>query len=392
MTDKKPISPELQRRKAAAAAMADKYCNKDGGDPNLDQLSKLGPLQYGKVRSAVADSAGVPVKILDDALKLHRKTTKGGAFADDLPPGPDPWDSQVDGARLLTAKAIALIGKLPPTLSSRSLHIKVQRKLVSDAVTPIRADRLADLVPIHRKAARWSADNINQLRASDPEMPAELTSRSADNWRPLIAIADIAGGEWPAKVRDIAAKAAAAERDEIAAILLLRDLRVIFNRRDIAGIHSDDLIAELVDIEDRPWAEWKAGRPITKNQLARLLGSFEVAPSQIWDGSKKKNGYQLKKLEPVFERYLSGASVPQSSKTLEPLPDKGLRGKQNSKADLPLEFQKDLQPLKGNGSRGLELPQTEPARAFRCLACDDLGCPHCQPENFGLPPRGRSAP
>jgi hypothetical protein len=49
-------------------------------------------------------------------------------------------------------KAVALIGKLPPTLSSRSLHIRLQRKLATDQVTPL----LAHLVPLHRKAARWA--------------------------------------------------------------------------------------------------------------------------------------------------------------------------------------------------------------------------------------------
>ena len=96
-----------------------------------------------------------------------------------------------------TPKAIALIGKLPPTLSSRSLHIKLQRKLATDTVAPLRADRLTHLRPLHRKAARWSQDSADALRASDPDLPPELQSRIADNWRPLIAIADLAGGKWP---------------------------------------------------------------------------------------------------------------------------------------------------------------------------------------------------
>ena len=30
----------------------------------------------------------------------------------------------------------------------------------------------------------------------DPEMPAILSGRAADNWRPLIAIADVTGGNY----------------------------------------------------------------------------------------------------------------------------------------------------------------------------------------------------
>ena len=45
-----------------------------------------------------------------------------------------------------------------------------------------------------RKVARWTTDNAERLPRSDPEMPAGIINREADNWRPLLAIADVAGG------------------------------------------------------------------------------------------------------------------------------------------------------------------------------------------------------
>ena len=101
-------------------------------------------------------------------------------------------------------KAIAKIGKLPPTLTSRSIHIQLQRKTPAEVVEPLREDRISHLEPLARKAARWAADNFAVLKASDPELPATLHSRIADNWRPLIAIADQFGGEWPERARRIA--------------------------------------------------------------------------------------------------------------------------------------------------------------------------------------------
>jgi hypothetical protein len=41
-------------------------------------------------------------------------------------------------------------------------------------------------------------------------IPASLQNQAADNWRPLIAIADAAGGEWPSRVRQIAEHTASA--------------------------------------------------------------------------------------------------------------------------------------------------------------------------------------
>src|SRR5262249_17680748 len=100
-------------------------------------------------------------------------------------------------------KAIAKIGKLPPTLYGRSIRLELQRKTADETVKPLRADRLEHLKPLLQKAARWAADNINALREADPELPKELHGRAADNWRPLIAIADRAGGEWPKRAREI---------------------------------------------------------------------------------------------------------------------------------------------------------------------------------------------
>jgi len=46
-------------------------------------------------------------------------------------------------------------------------------------------------------AARpWAADNFGKLADPDPKMP-DLNDRAADNWHPLLAIADLVGGTWP---------------------------------------------------------------------------------------------------------------------------------------------------------------------------------------------------
>jgi uncharacterized protein DUF3631 len=58
--------------------------------------------------------------------------------------------------------------------------------------------------------------------------------------------------------------------------MLLADLKTIFERRKADKLHSDDIVADLVDMDDRPWSEWRAGRPLTKAQLSRLLDGFEV--------------------------------------------------------------------------------------------------------------------
>ena len=97
-----------------------------------------------------------------------------------------------------------MIGKMPSTLTSRSIRIELQKKQPGANVKPLRVDRLDHLKPLLQQAARWVADNKIKLGAIDPDMPAGIGNRTADNWRPLIAIADVAGGDWPERARRIA--------------------------------------------------------------------------------------------------------------------------------------------------------------------------------------------
>jgi putative DNA primase/helicase len=95
-----------------------------------------------------------------------------------------------------------LIGKLPDTLQDRSILIRMRRRLPSESIAQFRADRTDDLKILARKAARWANDNLETLRAMDPAMPPTITNRDADNWRPLLAIADAVGGKWLARARN----------------------------------------------------------------------------------------------------------------------------------------------------------------------------------------------
>ena len=108
--------------------------------------------------------------------------------------------------------AIAMIGRLPDTLNDRSVIINLRRRKPTERVASFRRDRASDLVELTRKMARWSLDHQIELSASDPDM-AELVNRVADNWRPLFAIADVAGGDWPTRVREIAGAAETAAKE-----------------------------------------------------------------------------------------------------------------------------------------------------------------------------------
>ena len=52
-----------------------------------------------------------------------------------------------------------------------------------------------------RKQARFSADHSKTIAESNPAIPENLNDREQDNWEPLLAIAEAAGGHWPETAR-----------------------------------------------------------------------------------------------------------------------------------------------------------------------------------------------
>lgn len=201
--------------------------------------------------------------------------------------------------------AIAMIGRLPDTLADRSIPLRMRRKKTSEHVERLRLDRL-DFEDSRSRMARWAKDAHALLGNCDPRVPSELHDRAADNWRPLLAIADTAGGTWPTRARSAAVELSASTDDEASArILLLQDLYEIFERDGADKIFSHSLVAELVTREERPWPEWKAGKPLTVRQLARLLQPFGIRPRQIRIGDETRKGYRLQDLDDAFERYVT---------------------------------------------------------------------------------------
>lgn len=145
-------------------------------------------------------------------------------------------------------------------------------------------------------------------------MPAGIYNRAADNWRPLLAIAEVAGGKWPERAKAAALASVAADIDDAALLeLLLGDIRDIFAKQVANEIDSADRIPSaalaeaLAEIEGRPWAEYgKNDRPLTQNKLARMLKELKppVVPQKIGPKTARVSGYVLADFKDAFERFL----------------------------------------------------------------------------------------
>jgi len=205
--------------------------------------------------------------------------------------------------------AIAMIGRLPDTLEDRSVSIALRRRKSTERVEQFRGDRCPDLNVLARKTARWVTDNERTLASADPSTGL-LVNRAADNWRPLLAIADLAGGHWPTLARKVAEAAETAKQDQSRRTMVLIDIRNFFAARpEFNRVRSAELADALGTMENRPWSEWRNGKPITPAALARLLAPFGIAPGTHRDGEYTFKGYLLSDFVEAFESYLSDETV-----------------------------------------------------------------------------------
>jgi Protein of unknown function (DUF3631) len=242
---------------------------------------------------------------------------------------------------------IAGIKKIPETVEDRSVVLRLKRKLPGEKVARFRAKDGGELDILRRKIARFVIDNEQRLRDIEPNMPEALSAagdRAPDAWEPLVAIADVAGGAWPERARNVALALAgvdAAPLDGDVETALLSDISHILNACDafepaaeqlknnkqiavealdafrgredggkrqsrrIVGLGGEQLTNALAMLVERKWPAWDKGRPMRPHQLARLLGAFGVRSQPLRDGDTVFRGYPRDRLEDAIERYIT---------------------------------------------------------------------------------------
>jgi hypothetical protein len=204
------------------------------------------------------------------------------------------------------AKAIAGIGKLPDTVADRSIPIGLKRARRRQVERFRVRDARAEAAPIKARLAAWCKDNVESLRSARPEIPDALSDRQADCCEPLLAIADLAGGEWPEAARRALVELCGESEadDQSAGVRLLSDIRDVFDGRGVDRLGSAELAEALAEIETSPWSEWSRGKPLTAPKLARILSAFGVTPGTIRLDNKTVKGYYRRDCEDSFARYI----------------------------------------------------------------------------------------
>ncbi|WP_263168126.1 DUF3631 domain-containing protein [Streptomyces sp. SCSIO ZS0520] len=211
------------------------------------------------------------------------------------------------------AVAMAGLGSLPDTILTRSVIIRMRKRAPNEVVEPYRRR-------IHEKQghalrdqlADWADQVRTQVSEAWPEMPEGVTDRPADVWEPLLAVADAAGGDWPARARAACVELiqAAKEGDKASiGIQLLTDLRdKVFCGTD--RLPTAAILECLQALEDAPWGDMDGnGRALTARGLSKMLGEYVTAenkpirPRSIRTSGAVPKGYYAEDLADAWTRY-----------------------------------------------------------------------------------------
>lgn len=167
------------------------------------------------------------------------------------------------------------------------------------------------------KLKRVSEDYQHHLAGLIPPTPEGISDRAADNWEPLLAIAGLAGGDWPQKAMQAALALSARDNDATSlGTELLMDIENIFVG-GVTRITTAELIEKLCADEERPWATYNRGKQIAPRQVAKLLKEYGIHSKNLKQSyGVVAKGYEQAQFADAFQRYLA---PPENSRY--PLPE-----------------------------------------------------------------------
>ncbi|MDZ4178027.1 MAG: DUF3631 domain-containing protein [Coriobacteriia bacterium] len=266
------------------------------------------------------------------------------------------WDMkarQREDCPTFAMAALASIGDLPDTIMDRSVIVRMRRRAPGEVVAPYRARRDAPgLHAIRERLGAWAARHVDELADHRPTMPVE--DRAADTWEPLIAIADVAGGVWPERIRAACLYLVGANDAEAAdaslGVRLLTDLCDVFAERRADFIPSRELADALCAIGEAPWDDFN----LSMHGLARRLQVYGIRPRQNTERSAR--GYHERDFADAWSRYIPSATVQVS----EQASDQGEQGGQ-----LPLDGVSAQVSAHAPGQLSGQLPKAQVSDDFR---------------------------
>lgn len=190
--------------------------------------------------------------------------------------------------------------------------LPLRRKMANEKTENLRHADSKEFEIIKQKIYRWSSDIGTTYSDLRPAL-GELQNRDADNWEPLIAIAQLASPEWEKMVKQAALKILVSmEEDPSIEEELLKDIQRAFERYNHKNISTVMLLELIAEDDLAPWSCWNKGYPMTPRQLAKKLKSYSIYPQAVKIDGKTHKGYKKSSFADIFDRYISLPQRPSS--------------------------------------------------------------------------------
>ncbi len=130
---------------------------------------------------------------------------------------------------------LAGIGRMPDTIEDRAVVLRMRRKAADETVQPYRPRRDGQLLwDVRDRLSAWAETDLARASnyADNQQIDLPVDDRAADVWEPLLVVAQLAGGCWPARSRaaciGMVASAGEDDTDASPGQQLLDDIRSVF--------------------------------------------------------------------------------------------------------------------------------------------------------------------
>lgn len=218
---------------------------------------------------------------------------------------------------IYAAVALSGLGNLPDTIMGRSVIIRMRKRGPGEEVEHFRPRLHEPSAGVLRdELAAWAAGVIVLAEGSEPSLPDGIANRDADVWEPLVAVADLAGGDWPALARQAATEAvqsAKANSKPSLGVRLLADIRACFGSKD--RISTADLLDKLLADEEAPWGDL-GRKKLDARILAKMLGEYDIRSSNMRiSGGSPVKGYARESFHDAWKCYLPPLETDATSAT-----------------------------------------------------------------------------
>jgi hypothetical protein len=251
----------------------------------------------------------------EDQRALYNSGYKRGATVDRCEG--DAKNMKVREFKVFAPVALAFLGgRVPPSIKDRGIPLHMRRRAPDEHIAEFRErDAAIDAEPLRDRIEAWATINHDALAAARPTMPEGVRDRPAEVWEALLAVADVAGGDWPARAhRACRYFVLDTEPDEKLSLglRLLRDIKGAFGERD--RMFSADVVSALTSDLESEWRDlW--GKPLDQRRLAKELKRYGIESQEVRIGAENRKGYLVagdSGLAQAWHRYL--VSVPMRDK------------------------------------------------------------------------------